>query len=80
MKLNFTTALAALEDLTNNRNKQITEQEYELFCKEFIFEKIKGLSFGQAFCERFEFNGIFLKGLSDDLAKNHIEKLGYIKK
>lgn len=71
--------LNALEDLTNNKNKVISNVEYKIFCKEFVFNKIKGETFGEAFCKRFGFNDIFLKGLSDNTAKHHIEKLGYIK-
>ena len=75
----FISVLGALEDLTRNKEKKISKHEYELFCKEFIFDKIKGKTFGVAFCERFSFNNIFLKGLSDETAKLHIERLGYIK-
>lgn len=72
--------LSGLEDLTNNKSKTISKQDYELFCKEFLFDKIKGKTFGKAFCERFGFNDIFLRRLSDATAKDHIEKLGYINK
>lgn len=71
--------LNALEDLTNNKNKIISNDEYVKFCREFVFNKIKGETFGEAFCKRFGFNDVFLKGLSDNTAKHHIEKLGYIK-
>lgn len=78
--MDFITSLAALEHLTTNHEKKISKKEYELFCKEFVFEKLKGDSFGTAFCMRFGFNDTFLKVLSDKTAKLHIEKLGYIKK
>lgn len=74
----FITALAALEHLTTNADKKISRSEYEIFLKEYIFEKIKGKSFGYAFCEKFGFNNTFLKALSDETAQLHIEKLGYI--
>lgn len=76
---NWITSLAALEQLTGNSDKKISKVEYDEFCREFIFDKIKGKSFAEAFCEKFEFNNTFLKGLSDTTAKDHIEKLGYIK-
>ena len=78
--MNFITQLAALEKLTNNKHKKISRKDYEIFCKEFVFDKIKGKSFGESFCERFDFNGTFLKNLSDVAAKDHIETLGYIKR
>lgn len=76
--MNFITTLAALEQLTGNSYKTISRYEYDIFCKEFVFDSLKGKSFGQAFCERFDFNDVFLKGLSDNTAKHHIETLGYI--
>lgn len=78
--MDFITTLAALEQLTGNSTKKISKAEYDIFCKEFIFDTLKGKSFGTAFCEKFGFNNIFLKGLSDSTAKDHIEKLGYINK
>jgi hypothetical protein len=76
--MHFITSLAALEQLTGNSNRKISKKEYDSFCKEYVFEKLKGKTFGLAFCEKFGFNSIFLKGLSDSMAKDHIEKLGYI--
>lgn len=72
--------LAALESLTVNCSRKVDKIAYEKFCKDFVFEKLKGKSFGHAFCERFNFNDVFLKALSDSTAKNHIEKLGYIER
>lgn len=79
MNDSFMYSLGALESLTTNREKTISTVDYEIFCEEFIFDKLKGKSFGEAFCERFGFNNFFLKALSDSTAKLHIEKLGYIK-
>jgi hypothetical protein len=75
----FNTALPNPEQLTSNNHKQISKKQYELFCKEFVFEKLKGNSFSESFCKKFKFNDTFLKNLSDDTAKYHIEMLGYIK-
>lgn len=71
--------LRSLEDLTKNKDKVISKYAYEKFCNEFLFNKLKGETFGEAFCKYFGFNDIFLKSLSDSTAKHHIEKLGYIK-
>jgi hypothetical protein len=79
MNQNFMSQLAGLEALTNNKNKTVSKQDYEKFCNEFVFAKLKEKSFGEAFCERFSLNDIFLKSLSDETAKFHIEALGYIK-
>lgn len=78
--MQFITTLAALEQLTGNNKKKISKSDYEIFCKEFLFETLRGKTFGAAFCERFGFNDIFLKALSNETAKHHIEKLGYIEK
>ena len=71
--------LTHLESLTGNSKKQISKIEYNEFCKNFIFQKLQGKSFAKAFCDYFDFNDTFLRNLSDDTAKYHIEKLGYIK-
>lgn len=71
--------LFALESLTTNSLKTVKKCDYETFCKEFIFEKLRGKKFGEAFCERFDFNSFILRNLSDENARFHIEKFGYIK-
>ena len=76
---NFFVALQALEQITKNPNKVVTKSDYEIFLKEFVFDKLQGKSFGYAFCNRFGFNDTFLKNLSDETAKYQIEALGYIK-
>ncbi len=76
---NITTYLSALEDLTQNKNKTVSKIEYEKFCNEFLFDKLKGENFGEMFCKKFGFNNTFLKGFSEETSKYHIEKLGYIK-
>ena len=83
MGLNF---LSMVGQLTANERpslqkmkKTVSRQEYEVFCNEFIFESLKGLTFGQAFCERFDITDNMLSTISDDSAKFLIEKLGYIK-
>lgn len=74
-----TKQLMALDSITNNKNKTISRQEYETFCKEFIFKKLQNENFGDAFCSKFGFNNFMLTGLSDRTAKQLIEDLGYIK-
>lgn len=66
-------------DFNEHDSKTISKQDYEVFCKEFTFEKLKGKKYGEAFCERFELDDCILKNLSDTTAKFHIENLGYIK-
>jgi hypothetical protein len=76
--------LSSLEDLINvlcknTTNKIISKTEYDKFCKEFVFDKLKGKRFGESFCEKFNVDSFILSNLSDETAKHHIEKLGYIK-
>lgn len=72
-------AIKMLEQLTSNSQKTVCKNDYECFLSEFVFYKLKGYSFGKAFCDKFGFNDTFLKNLSDKTAREHIEKLGYIK-
>ena len=54
---------------------QISKQDYEVFCKEYIFDQLKGKRFGRAFCERFRVNDIVVKCLHDeDIARDIIEE------
>jgi len=66
--------------LNRTTNKLISKQEYEVFCKEYIFDQLKGKRFGQAFCERFDIvNDMVMQLLIDeDIAREMIEE-NYIK-
>lgn len=77
--INFQPNVWQLPSFNERATKQITKMEYDNFCKEFIFEQLRGTSFGKAFCDHFNLNDNLLPGLSDDGAKFMIEKLGYIK-
>lgn len=65
-------------NLNFTQSPTISSVEYEIFKKEFIFDKIKGIKFGDAFCQKFNLDDEILKNLSDETAQYHIETLGYI--
>jgi hypothetical protein len=53
----------------------INKQEFDNFCKEFLFEQIKGdYKLGEAFCKRYNEPNYVLSILSDRSAKAHIKK------
>jgi hypothetical protein len=53
---------------------KIDEQEFEQFCKNFLFEQIKGdKKLGQYFCEKYNETNHVLSILNDKAAKNHIK-------
>jgi len=57
----------------------VSKSDYELFCKEYVFEKLKGIAFGYAFCKRFGIQQYTISNMKNDLfVKQHIEKF-YIK-
>ena len=60
--------------------KKVSKENYELFLKEVVFDKLAGKRLGQAFCERF---GIRDRVLSiytlDRNAIEHIEQCKYVK-
>jgi len=57
----------------------ITEQEFEDFCKESLFEEIKGNYYlGEAFCKKYGETNYVLSILSNKSAREHIKKF-YIK-
>ena len=54
---------------------KISKQEFEDFCKGFLFEQIKGdLKLGDAFCKKYNEPNYVLSILSDDSAREHIRK------
>jgi hypothetical protein len=61
--------------------KIIKRKDFELFCKEYVFESLKGIGFGAAFCKRFDIDDSAISILkSQGFAKELIETLGYIEK
>jgi len=57
----------------------ISQQEFEDFCKGFLFEQIKGeAKLGEAFCKKYDEPNYVLSILPDHLATAHIKKF-YVK-
>ena len=70
-----------LESHTSSKSDNdfyITEQEFDDFCKGFLFEEIKGNRLGEAFCKKYDQTNYVLSILSNKSAKEHIRKF-YIK-
>ena len=60
-------------------NFKITIQEFDDFCKGFLFEQIKGnYRIGEAFCKKYDEPNYVLSILPDRSAKAHIKKF-YVK-
>lgn len=58
---------------------KITKSEFETFCKQFLFEQIKGeIRLGEFFCKKYGTANYVLSTLSNRLAKHHIEQF-YVK-
>jgi hypothetical protein len=58
---------------------KITKEEFEMFCKGFLFEQIKGdKKLGECFCEKYQEPNYVLSILNDRAAREHIEKF-YVK-
>ena len=58
--------------------QNVSWEEYELFCREFIFDKLRGIRFGKAFCDRFDIINYIIPQLSDESARDYIEKQGFV--
>jgi len=68
----FTHMVSFLDPLPKT---QISKQDYDIFCKEYIFDQLKGKKFGKAFCERFDINDTLIKCLFDeDIAREMINE------
>jgi hypothetical protein len=58
----------------------VSGHEYATFCKEYVFEKLKGISFGTAFQKRFSIRDRVLSIFTDQTdAMKHIEYCKYVK-
>jgi len=58
---------------------KISKQEFEDFCKGFLFELIKGnYKIGEAFCKKYDESNYVLSILPNRSAKAHIKKF-YVK-
>ena len=58
-----------------NKNFSISETEFESFCKEFLFEQLKGdTKLGEAFCKKYNESNYVLSILPDKSAVEHIKK------
>lgn len=75
-----TNSLMNMANLLSKAKKTVTQKEYDQFKKEFVFEKLKGLTLGKAFCKKFEIEDYMLSNLKDDNEIDFLIKaLGYIK-
>ena len=60
-------------------NFSITKEEFEDFCKGFLFEQLKGdIRLGEAFCKKYKEQNSVLSILPDKSAIEHIRKF-YVK-
>ena len=70
---------AIIVDPKSDKDFYITEQEFDDFCKGFLFEEIKGNDkLGEAFCKKYGQSNYVLSILSNNRAKEHIKKF-YVK-
>ncbi len=57
------------------KNFSLTKEEFEDFCKGFLFEQLKGdLRLGEAFCKKYKEQNAVLSILPDNSAIEHIKK------
>ena len=62
-----------------NHELNISEKEFEDFCKGFLFEEIKGnTKLGDAFCKKYDETNYVLSILNNKAAREHIKKF-YVK-
>jgi hypothetical protein len=70
----------AMANMLSKAKKTITLEQYEQFKKEFVFEKLKGFTLGQAFCKKFDIQDYMLSNLTNEEETEFlIKNLGYIK-
>jgi hypothetical protein len=63
------------EAYKDNDFTPVSQEEYAVFCKEYIFEKLKDIKFGTAFQKRFDVRDRVLSMFSEQSdAMQHIER------
>lgn len=76
----FTQVMIELYRLKEEPKVTISRSEYEVFCKEYVFHKLSGDTFGNAFCKRFHIDDRAISNLvGEQFTRDLIETLGYIK-
>ena len=72
---NMTAALLAM-DARVERGNSILQAEYDAWRDEFVFDGIRGMRYGQSFCNHFDITDYVLFYMLDwDKADQHIRKL-----
>jgi hypothetical protein len=72
---NMTADLLAM-DARVERQHSITQGEYDAWRDEFVFDGIRGMRYGQSFCNHFDITDYVLFYMLDwDKADQHIRKL-----
>ena len=72
---NMTTDLLAMDARVERRNS-ILQTEYDAWRDEFVFDGIRGMRYGQSFCNHFDITDYVLFYMLDwDKADQHIRKL-----
>ena len=72
---NMTAALLAM-DARVERQNSILQAEYDAWRDEFVFDGIRGMRYGQSFCNHFDITDYVLFYMLDwDKADQHIRKL-----
>ncbi len=63
----------------NINERTVSLSDYEIFCKEYMFEQLKDIAFGKAFCKKFDIQDRVLNILmSRNSAEQHIKSMRYI--
>jgi hypothetical protein len=68
--------LVAFADQKGHVNKPITKIKFEQWCREFTFDALHGLRYGQSFCNHFNItdNLLYYNSWSVDQTNEYIEK------
>lgn len=76
----FSNMVVQLSQPPEQIKKHVSKEDYEVFCKEFVFDRLRGTNFGVAFCKRFGIlDTALLLNRNDENTKQYIKDVGYIK-
>ena len=79
MLMNSISHMALILTDSKKTTKFISKKEYNVFYKEYIFDKLKNILYGEAFCKKFNIRNPILSMMQDEKTARHWIETSYIK-
>lgn len=75
----FESMVMSLTTVDDGLAPKVSTNEYQNFYKEYTFDKLKGISLGEAFSKKFKINSIYINMIKNEIDVDKHIKRYYIK-